>query len=533
MTSPVASARPKTARTLAALAATAIVGALSPVALAAPAAAAPADAACPEGFGATAASNTLALGRVDLRSTGLSSVVLPELRVATTHSGIAGGTLRAAADARYLRSSGDLPAGVQGPRAYQKAPPTHAQPDVKTVAAADLGALRLGTGDLRAQASWKNARRCTTADGPRATSSAKLAGITVLPGRNGRALLRINAIESATVTNVGAAGGRPAATATATGGIADFKLLDNGPAAISVRVISPPALHVLAGKKKTVDYTAPVLEITVPGQAPVKVSSAGSHVDIVVPVDASSTEAATDLARTESLPLLGAAPLTELLTGITGAVSGTVSGTEALLPGTDLGTLLGALPGLPAVGGPLGSSGAAPAAPASASSSTESTSGRSPSRVVVLRVELGSVEKQFSSTGVYAKAVSVRVKLISRNTWKSTSSSSGGGYGHGGYGHGGSGPADQTSLIDLGICTLETAAAAPKAPSTPASTSTTAPGDDDGGYDHGGSGTGGASGSGTGALPVTGNNVALMLGGGVLLLVAGRLLQILARRRTA
>ncbi|MEV4518146.1 hypothetical protein AB0K00_55470 [Dactylosporangium sp. NPDC049525] len=532
MTSPVASARPKTARTLAALAATAIVGALSPVALAAPAAAAPADAACPEGFGATAASNTLALGRVDLRATGLSSTVLPELRVATTHSGIAGGTLRAAADARYLRSSGDLPAGVLGPRAYQQAPPTHDQPDVVNVAGVDLGALRLGTGGLRAQASWKNAGRCTTADGPRASGEAKLAGITVLPGRNGRALLRINAVESATVTNVGEAGGRPAATALATGGIADFKLLDNGPSAIGVRVISPPSLHVLAGTKKTVDYTAPVLEITIPGQAPVRVSSAGSHVDVVVPVDAASTEAATDLARTENLPLLGGLPLIDLLTGITSAVSGTIGGATAVLPSVDLNSVLGALPGLPAVGGLLGSSGA----PAPATEGT-SASGSGSSRVVVLRVELGAVEKQFSSTGVYAKAASVRVKLISRTTWKST----------GGYGHGGSGPADQTSLIDLGICTLETAAAAPKAPTTPGST--TGPDDDDSdggygnhdndddGYGHHGGGTGntggGNAGGGTGGLPVTGNNVALMLGGGVLLVVAGRLLQILARRRAA
>ncbi|MET7421403.1 hypothetical protein [Dactylosporangium sp. NPDC005555] len=534
MTSPVASARPKTARTFAALAATALVGALSPVALAAPAVAAPADAACPEGFGATAASNTLALGRVDLRATGLPGVVLPELRIATTHSGLAGGDLRAAADARYLRSSGDLPAGVLGPRAYQEAPPTHSGPDVVNVAGVDLGALRLGTGGLRAQASWNNARRCTTADGPRAASEAKLAGITVLPGRNGRALLRINAVESATVTGVGEAGGRPAAVSTATGGIADFKLLDNGPTAIGVRVVSQPTLRALAGTRKTVDYTAPVLEITVPGQAPIRVSSAGSHVDVVVPLNAGSLEAATDLARTENLPLLGGLPLLDLLTGITSAVSGVVGGATAILPGADLNSLLGGLPGLPAVGGLLGTGSGAAAAPPAA----ESTAASSKGGVVVLRVELGTVEKQFSSTGVYAKAASVRVKLISRNTWKST----------GGYGHGDSGPADKTSLIDLGICTLETAAAAPNAPAGPGAT--TGP-DDDGGYGpdddddddgyggHDGGGTGGTGGTGGnggqagGGLPVTGSNVALMLGGGVLLVVGGRLLQILARRRAA
>lgn len=524
MTSPVASARPKTARAFAALAATALVGALSPVALAAPAAAAPADAACPEGFGATAASNTLALGRIDLRAAGLSTAVLPELRVATTHSGIAGGPLRAAADARYLRSSGDLPAGVLGPRAYQQAPPSNDRPDAVNVAGVDLGALRLGVGGLRAQASWQHAGRCTTADGPRAASSATLGGLTVLPGRDGRALLRVNAVESATVTGVGSAGGRPAATATATGGIADFKLLDHGPSTIGVRVVSPPSLRVLAGATKTVDYTAPVLEIAVPGQAPTRVSSAGSHVDVVVPVDAASAAAAADLARVENLPLLGSLPLLDLLAGLTGALSGTVAGATAVVPGVDLDNVLGALPGLPAVGGLLGSS----SAPAESSSSA-------PARVVVLRVELGAVEKQFSSTGVYAKAASVRVKLISRSTWKST----------GGYGNGGSGPADQTALIDLGLCTLEAAAAAPKAPAGPGATTSPSdsdggygPGDDDDddGYGHGGGtgGTGGGNTSGGGSgLPVTGSNVAVMLGGGVLLVVGGRLLQILARRRAA
>jgi hypothetical protein len=126
MTSPVASVRPKTARTLAALAATAIVGVLSPVASAAPAVAAPADAACQ--------------------------------------------------------------------RASVPPPPA-------------------------TRSRW-------------AASPTDRARITVLPGRNGHALLRINAVESATVTGVGSASGCPAATAAATGGIADFKLLDNGPSAI-------------------------------------------------------------------------------------------------------------------------------------------------------------------------------------------------------------------------------------------------------------------------------------------------------------
>src|SRR5689334_1405287 len=98
MTQPVAAARPKTARYLVALAAAGVLGAGSPVASAAPAMAGVAErSGCPGGFGATAASNALALGGVDLRGLGLDQPPLPELRAATAHSGFAGGPARAAA----------------------------------------------------------------------------------------------------------------------------------------------------------------------------------------------------------------------------------------------------------------------------------------------------------------------------------------------------------------------------------------------------------------------------------------------------
>nr|BFE63679.1 hypothetical protein GCM10020063_082050 [Dactylosporangium thailandense] len=465
---------------------------MSPVALAAPASAgAPESSGCPEGFGATAAANTLAIGGLDLRGIGLNTPPLPELRTATAHSGFAGGPARAAADARYIQSSGVLPPGLIGPSAYQQAPPPHEQAATVPVQGVNLGVLQAGTGGLRAHATWQDAAQCTAAAGPKATADARLAGLAVLPGRGGRALLRFGAIQSSTATGVDKLDGKTAAKATATGGIADFTLLAGGPSAIGVRVVSPPSLTVTAGAKKTVDYKAPVLEVRVPGRDVLKVDSAGSHIDVVVPVDGNSRTEAEDLGRAENLPVAGL-PLLDLLGGATSALSGTIAGATAIPESL----LAGLLPGLPVVGG--------------GQSTVRDTEGRSarPARAVVLRVELGSVEKQTSASGLYAKAYSVRVKLIVRTKWKS-----------GGYGD----QTDQTTILDLGVCQLEAAAASPSS----------------GGYGQGGGSNGGgyggvSGGSGGGdSLPVTGSRAALVLGAGLLLVVAGRMFVVLSRRRSA
>ncbi|MER7002173.1 hypothetical protein ABT297_03880 [Dactylosporangium sp. NPDC000555] len=504
MTQPVGLARPKTARYLVALAAAGVLGAVSPVAVAAPAVAVAAESAgCPDGFGATAASNTLALGGLDLRGLGLDlrglGLDLPplvELRAATAHSGFAGGPARAAADARFIQSSGVLPVGLIGPSAYQQAPPPHDQPATAGVAAVDLGALKTGVGSLSAHATWQDAAKCTQSAGPRATADARLAGLAVLPGRGDRALLRLGAIQSGTATGVSTLDGKAAASATASGGVADLTLLAGGPHAIGVRVLSAPSLTVTAGSRKTVDYKAPVLEVRVPGRDAIRVDSAGSHADIVVPLDAGSRAAAEDLGRAEGLPVAVGVSLLDLLGGVTSALSGAVAGVAAV-PEAILGSLL---PGLPAVG--------------RGESTVRAPEGSRtrPARAVVLRVEIGSVERQTSATGLYAKAYSIRVKLIVRTAWKSD--------GYGAQGAQGSQP-DKTTILDLGVCALEAAAAAPR-------------GD---GYGPGGivPSYGGVSGNTGGGetLPVTGPRAAIVLGAGVLLLVAGRMFVVLSRRRSA
>ncbi|GAA2377781.1 hypothetical protein GCM10010170_083240 [Dactylosporangium salmoneum] len=470
---------------------------MSPVALAAPAIAGGTaeSAGCPEGFGATAASSTVALGGLDLRPLGLRQAPTPELRAATAHSGFAGGPARAAADARYIQSSGVLPPGLIGPSAYQQAPPPHEQPSTVPVEGVNLGALSTGTGGLKAHATWQDAAKCSAAAGPRADADAKLAGLALLPGRGGRALLRFGAIESGTSTKVGQLDGKASATATAEGGVADFTLLPGSPAAMGVRVLSAPTLTVAAGPtKKNVDYKAPVLEVRVPGRDAVRLDSAGSHADIVVPVDGAARGVAEDLARAEALPIAGIS-LQDLLGGVTSALSGTLAGVTAV-PESLLDSLL---PGLPKLGGGQ-----------STVHATEGSNGGAdarPARVVILRVELGTVEKQTSATGLYAKATSIRIKLIVRTTWKS-----------GGYG---GDQRDNTTILDLGLCSLEAAAAAPH-------------GGGYGGGDSGG-GYGGVSDNGGngGTLPVTGSRAVVVVGAGLLLVVLGRMFVVLSRRRAA
>ncbi|WP_330186283.1 hypothetical protein KZZ52_03375 [Dactylosporangium sp. AC04546] len=460
--------------------------------------AAPSSAGCPEGFGATAAANTLALGGVDLRGIGLNVPPVPELRVATTHSGFAGGPARAAADARYIQGSGILPPGMVGPVAYQQAPPPHERPSAVSAAAVHLGALSAGAGELAAHATFDDADKCDPAAGPRATASARLGGLAVLPGRGDRALLRLGVLRSATETGVDKRG----ASAAATGSIADFQLLAGSQSAIGVRVVSPPALSVVAGAKKTVDYAPAVLELKVPGRAPLRIASAGSHVDVVVPVGAAARAEAEDLGRAEGLPVLLGLPLLDLLTGITGIAVGGLTG-GGTVPDTGL-----PLPGLPEVGKLLGvlGGGSTVQPPAEGSS-------KHPAKVVVLRVDLGTVEQQSSPTGVYAKAAAVRVKLIVRTKWKGHASDDG--YG----GSSGDHPKyDQKTIFDLGLCSLEAAAAAPKGSG--------------GGDGYGGVGGGGGGQGGGNELPVTGSKAALIVGAGLLLLVAGRFFLVMSRRRT-
>src|SRR5262249_31891896 len=134
---------------------------------------------------------------------------------------------------------------------------------------------------------------------------------------------------------------------------------------------------------------------------------------------------------------------------------------DASAPGP-VSSLVGNLPGVPSLGG-LADDVAGGLLSGDRSEHTTLPNGKGGGGVV-LRLSLGELSPETTATGVHAKAASLRVKILTRSS----------------YSPDGSTLADNTALVDLGLCVLEAAAAAPK----PANDHTTRVGD---GY---GSGTG-------------------------------------------
>jgi hypothetical protein len=314
--------------------------------------------------------------------------------------------------------------------------------------------------------------------------------------------------------------GHPAASAEADGDLTRIELFAGTPQAISVEVVSQPKLRVVAGVRKTVEYDAPVLDVTLPGHGHTRLAAAGDHVDVAVPVDPAGIGAAGSLGRAEHLPVLSGLPLDSLLGGL--PAGGAAPGASAPGPAKNL---IGNLPGVPSLGGVVDDV----AGGLLSGDRTEHTTlpAGTGGGVVVLRLSLGELAQVTTATGVHAKAASLRVKVLTRSTWAGHTADD-------------ATLADDTALVDLGLCVLEAAAGAPKA----------AHGHNGGGYGSGyGSGTGDTGHPGgtggitgttptptpvahTGSLPVTGNHVAYALGGGVLLVLVGRFLMVMTRKRS-
>src|SRR5690349_12991872 len=276
-----------------------LMGAASALAFAAPVVAAPTPApGCPAQFGGTAAGELLALRLLDLNPLGLNLPPVADLHVSTTRSGIAGGPDHAASEAHYLQAQllgHDVPAVVLAAGAYQQAPPPHATPVVVPTAGVNLPALQLGTGGLTAHATVGREERCAAGLGALSATTAHLARTRILPGARGSALLSVDAVDTRTTGRVVTDAGHPAASAEASGDLTRIQLFGGTSQAISVKVVSQPRLRVVAGVKKTVQYDAPVLEVTLPGHAPTRLAAAGDHVDVAVPVDPASTGLAGSL----------------------------------------------------------------------------------------------------------------------------------------------------------------------------------------------------------------------------------------------
>jgi LPXTG-motif cell wall-anchored protein len=445
--------------------------ALSQVLVSAPAAAGPEAGACRPQFGSSASAELLSLRTLDVRPLGLRLPALADVHIGSTRAAFGSG-LKAAAEGRFVRAAvlgQQVPAPVLDAFVHQAAPPANAAPSLVPTPKLDLGAARLGAGTLSAHATWADPTRCEPDSGPRATANATLTTAAVLPAAG--SLVRVSGLASTTKTEVVHHNGTASPAAVASARLDDVELFAGTPSAVSVKVLSQPSLKVVAGgaaSKSIVEYVAPVLEVRVAAQPPVRLDSQRGRIDIAVPVDASAATLAGDLARTQALPLLP----TDLLGGLLG---GGHNDEERPLAGR---------------------------------------------RTAVLRLSVAGVSKDVADAGLHARAAALRISLLLCDNAKVNEdapvfdltigvleAAAGAPRGHRPPGYGGGAGQEPTAT-----------------PTPTARTAMPSPSGSGTGSGSGSEGTGGG-------LPVTGSKLLWIAVFGVLLVVVGRGLLVLTRRR--
>lgn len=497
----------------------ALATAVAPGLALAPAAAAPADPAgrC-AGFSAAASGDLVTLRLLDLRPLGLALPPAVDVTLASSRAGFAGSAGQAAAQGRYAQGKvlGFAPPfGPLDATAYTLAPPG-SEPVVVNPGRISLGPARAGTGNLTAKSAYGAPDRCDHTADVDAQSSAALADAAVLPGRRPLVAAEENLTTETHAGLVRHRGGT-GAEAIAGGGLASLAILD----ALRVRVFKPVTLRTVASGRaetSTVDYQAPIIAVDLPDGREVKLDQANRSFDFAVPGPGAEAMPGMPILPNNTVPeLLNAVPggaaavpvLGKVLESIQGAggepgvKESAGSATAPSVPG------LPEMAGVPAVGGLLGGTGRLATTPTQTA--------------LVLRLTGGELSKEITDSGVHAKAISLRVKLLVVR------------------GEG------TTTLVDLALGVLEAAATAPPAPESRDKNK-----DGDNGPTRGQPGYGGDAGespdspspsasspaprgdepSGGGSrLPVTGSALSAAIGAGVVLLVLGRFLLILARRR--
>ena len=131
---------------------------------------------------------------------------------------------------------------------------------------------------------------------------------------------------------------------------------------------------------------------------------------------------------------------------------------NASAPASSAGSVLGDLPGVPGLAGLADDlAGGLLSGNRTASEHTTLPEGKA-GQVVVLQLTVGELSKEVTATGVHAKAASLRVKVLTRSKWAGHKDDDG-------YGI-----ADNTALVDFGLCVLEAAAATEQLRRTAATT---------------------------------------------------------------
>lgn len=498
----------------------ALAAAVAPGLAVAPAAAAPEGSAgrC-AGFSAAAAGDLVTLRLLDLRPLGLALPPTVDLTLASSRAGFSGSAGQAAAQGRYAQGKVlgfAPPLGPLDATAQRIAPPA-AEPLAVNPGRLALGPARAGTGNLTARSAYGAPGRCDHTAGADSESTAALADAAVLPGRRPFVQAGDNFAAGTRTALVRHRGGT-GAEAVSSGGLANLAIFE----ALRVRVFNPVSLRVVAsGSAATsvVDYQSPIIALDLPDGREVKLDQANRSFDIAVPGPGTQPMPGMPMLPNTTVPdLLNAVPggaaavpvLGKVLEGLQGGGSAGVpesagSAKAPSVPG------LPEMAGVPAVGGLLGGTGRLATTPTQTS--------------LVLRLTGGELSKEVTDSGVHAKAISLRVKLLVVR------------------GEG------ITTLVDLAIGVLEAAATAP--PAAPVESRDTTNGTGNGptrGNDGYGGGEepdappsasasapapGGDAPSGGGSrLPVTGTALSAAVGAGVVLLLAGRFLLLLTRRRT-
>jgi hypothetical protein len=236
---------------------------------------------CGAGPTGSASADLVALTALGALPLGLPLAGGAGLRIASARSGVA--ATRATASARGIDATlANLPLRYPAPVAAQQAPPAHASTQVRSTAV-DLGVARVGTGDLRAQASC-----------PTATASASMLDATVLPGMDGLSLLKVPGNVNAG-TSVGT-------SVVARVGLADIRLFDGTQGRVAVKVLTEPTLTVTPGTHPDVRYSSPVLEVTLPGGQVHRLNAPGQHIDLGVARTGAVSVSGPQRAITENLP---------------------------------------------------------------------------------------------------------------------------------------------------------------------------------------------------------------------------------------
>jgi hypothetical protein len=489
-------------------------------------------------FSAGASSDLVRLKALDLSPLGVKLPPIVDARISTTTATSSGGPDgRSEAVAKYLSAKvagTGLPVGILDAEARQTSPPVAPTGVTVNPPGINLPTLSLGRGTLTARTTWPAAPRCKPVEGDQAKAGATVLNATVLPANNGTLVRLVDSTSSGSITSMVRNGDALNPRGTATTGLAHLTVLAGTPGEIGVKVIHAPELTATAAgtrSQSTVEYTAPVLEVTLPGGGKKTLDNAHRTVDIPVPTDGATHATRALKAVADQLhQLVDGLPGADVAKKTAAAVDGTVrkeAGTAKVVPDTNQ---------LPVVGGLVngltgGGKAAAPEQPAGQPEpATQPEHHDAPAPAVnksTVRLSLGDLVKKITDEKAEGDAASLRVQVLT------CAEGDDDGYG----GHGG---AEQT-VLDLGVGVLHAEASLPPGH-----------GNGSGGEDAGGGGTGGvvtppASGgtaggggvvavsnptsTGGGSLPVTGPGAMLFAVGATALVLVGRLLMVLAKRR--